>query len=86
MEIPPTDSLSPEAGDMGCWFKEKLCCVLSRSVVSHSLRLHRLYSSPGSSVLEILQARMLEWGTISFLQRIFPPQVSCFEGGAIFTV
>ena len=32
-----------------------------RSVVSDSFRPHGLYSLPGSSVHEILQARILEW-------------------------
>ena len=38
----------------------------SHSVVSDSLQPHGLYSSPGSSVHRILQARILEWVAISF--------------------
>ena len=38
----------------------------SCSVVSNSLRPHRLYSLPGSSVHGIFQARILEWVPISF--------------------
>ena len=38
----------------------------SCSVVSDSLQPHGLYSSPGSSVHRILQARILEWVAISF--------------------
>ena len=45
-------------------------CVVSRSDVSDSLRPHGfnfpLWSSPGSSVRGILQARILEWVAISF--------------------
>ena len=39
-------------------------CVLSRSVVSDSLRPHDC-SLPGSSVHRIFQARMLEWAPVS---------------------
>ena len=38
------------------------------------------YSPPGSSVRGILQARILEWGAIPFLQGIFPTQVSYIVG------
>ena len=34
------------------------------------------YSSPGSSVLGVLQARIVEWVAISFLQGIFLTQGS----------
>ena len=39
--------------------------VLSHSVVSDSLRTHRI-SPPGSSVHGILQARILEWVAMPF--------------------
>ena len=42
------------------------CCCFSCSVMSDSLRPCGLYSSPGSSVHGILQARILEWVAISF--------------------
>ena len=49
----------------------------------------RDYSLPGSSVLGILQARILEWVAISFSRRSFRPrdqsQVSCIAGRC-FTV
>ena len=35
--------------------------VLSHSVVSNSVRPHELYSPPDSSVLRIVQARILAW-------------------------
>ena len=38
----------------------------SRQVVSDSLHPHGLYSLPGSSVLGILQAKILEWVAILF--------------------
>ena len=54
----------------------KNMCV-SHSVVSNSLRLHRLYPTPpSSSVHGILQARILEWVAIPLLQWIFPTQGS----------
>ena len=37
-----------------------------------TLRPHRLYSLPGSSVHGILQVRMLEWVAIFFSRGIFP--------------
>ena len=40
--------------------------MLACSVASNSLRPHRLYSSPGSSVHGIFQAIILEWVAISF--------------------
>ena len=47
---------------------EEPACV-SRSVVSDSLQPHGLYNPPGSSVLGILQARILEWVAIPFSRR-----------------
>ena len=41
-----------------------VCVCVRRSVVSYS-------AMPGSSVHGILQARVLEWVAIFFLQRIF---------------
>ena len=43
-----------------------LMLLFSCSVMSNSLWPHELYSPPGSSVLEIFQARILEWIAISF--------------------
>ena len=40
--------------------------VSSCLVMSDTLQPHGLYSPPGSSVHGIFQARILEWGTISF--------------------
>ena len=55
-------------------------CV-SRSVMSNSLWPHGLYSLPGSSVHGIFQARILEWGAISFSRGFSRPRdwtwVSC---------
>ena len=52
------------------------------SVMSDSLRLHGLYL-PGSSVLGIFQARILEWVAISFSRRSSRPRdgtrVSCIS-------
>ena len=48
------------------WVSPFRCPGLSHSVVSDSLRPHRLYSPPGSSVHGILQGRILEWVAISF--------------------
>ena len=46
-------------------------------------------SLPGSSVLEILQARLLEWVAISFSRGSSPPRdqngVSCIAGGFFTT-
>ena len=47
------------------------------------------YNPPGSSVHELLQARILEWADIPFSRRSFWPrdktQVSCIAGG-FFTI
>ena len=70
--------------------KDKCCvclcvyvCVCSCLVVSDSLQLH------GSSVHGILQARILEWGAISFSRKSSQPrdwiQVSCIAG-IFFTI
>ena len=60
----------------------------SRSIVSDSLQPHRLYSSPGSSVRWVLQARILEWVAFPFSRGSSQPrdqtQVSCIAGG-LFT-
>ena len=50
-----------------------IMCVLSRSVVSDSLRPLD-YSLPGSSVNGILWARILEWVVISFSRASSPPR------------
>ena len=58
VEIPPTDLLSPEIGRHGLLGEgETAVCLVAQSCPT---RVHGLYSSPGSSVLEILQARTLE--------------------------
>ena len=61
----------------------------SHSVVSNSLRPHRLYSLPGSSVHGILQTRILEWVAIPFSRGSSQPrdwtQISHIAGG-FFTV
>ena len=52
---------------------KKICVVLSRSVMSNSLQHHGL-CSPGSSVHEILQARILKWVAILFSRRSSQPR------------
>ena len=48
-------------------------CVSERHlVVSDSLQPHGLYSMPGSSVHEILQARTRKWGAIPFSRGVLP--------------
>ena len=49
-------------------------CVLSRSVMSSSLRPHGLYSPPGSSVHGIFQARILEWVAIPYSRKLSQPR------------
>ena len=49
-------------------------CVWSHSVVSDSLRPYGLCSLPGSSTHGIFQARVLEWGAISFSRGSSPPR------------
>ena len=44
--------------------KRVLLLLFSHSVVSYSLKRHGLYSPLGSSVLQILQAEILEWVAI----------------------
>ena len=65
------------------------CPTLSHSVVSDSLRPHGLYSSPGSSVHGILQARILEWVAMPSSRGSSQPrdqtQVSRIAGG-FFTI
>ena len=62
----------------------KLVCLylLSQSAVSDSLQPHG-HSLPGSSVHEILQARILEWVAISFSRGSFQSRnqthVSCIS-------
>ena len=72
------------------WSKTSLIismCVLSRSVMSDSCNPIDC-SLPGSSICGILQARILEWGAISFSRGSSPPRnwtwVSCIAGG-LFT-
>ena len=55
--------------------KPLISMCVRRSVVSDSL-LPMDCSSPGSSVLGILQARILEWEAIPFSRGIFPTQGS----------
>ena len=56
-------------------------CVLSRSVVSNSLRPHGLQPAPGSSVHGIFQARILAWVATSYSRGSSfprdPTRVSC---------
>ena len=63
-------------------------CV-SHSVMSTSSLPHGLYSSPGSSVHGIIQAKILEWVAIPFSRGSFWPkdrtQVSCVAG-RFFTI
>ena len=78
-------------------FPAVLCCLkwkwkcesVSHSVVSNSLWPHWLYSLPGSSVHEILQAIILEWVAIPFSRGSSWPRdrthVSCTAGG-FFTI
>ena len=49
-----------------CHLSHCCCCCWVTSVMSDSVRLHRWSSPPGSSFPGILQARILEWVTISF--------------------
>ena len=62
---------------------------VSCSVIPDSLQLHGPYSPPGSSVLGILQARILEWVAISFSGGSSRPRdrtcVSCIAG-RFFTI
>ena len=55
--------------------------------MSNSLPALGLYSLPGSSVLGILQARILEWVAISFSRESSPPRdrtgASCTAGGCL---
>ena len=61
--------------------------MLSRSVMSDSLRPHELwpmnYSLPGSSAHRIFQARILEWGAISHFRGPSQPRdrtcISCIS-------
>ena len=50
-------------------------CVLSRSIVSESLRPHKDCSPPGSSVQGIFQARILEWAAISSPGDLHNPRI-----------
>ena len=50
------------------------CFVVSHSVTSDSMQLHRLYSPPASSVHGILQARILEWVAMPSSRGSFPPR------------
>ena len=63
--------------------------ILSGSVLSNSLQSFLDSSLPGSSVHGILQARILEWVSISFSRVSFQPrdqtQVSCIAGGFFTT-
>ena len=61
------------------------CAVLSRSVMSNSLRLHGLYVACQAPLfMEILQARILEWVAIPSCRGSSQPrngiQVSCIAG------
>ena len=48
---------------------------VSHSVLSDSLQPHGLYSSPGSSVHGILQARILEWVAIPISRDLPNPRI-----------
>ena len=60
------------------------CVCVNHSVMSYSLLPHGLYPPPGSSVHEILQARILEWIAIFFSRGSSwsrdRTQVSCIAG------
>ena len=66
--------------------------IVSLSVMSNSLEPHGLYSPLGSSVLGILQARILEWVVIPFSRGSSQPRVwtciSCVSctAGRFFTI
>ena len=45
-------------------------------VMSSALRPHGLYSLPGSSIHEILQARILEWVSIPFSRDLPNPGIN----------
>ena len=60
-----------------------MCCVLSRSVVSDSLRPHGVQAQAPLS-MQILQARILEWVAMPSSRGSSQPkdqtQVSCIAG------
>ena len=63
--------------------------VKSHSVVSDSLRPHRLFSWPGSSIHGIFQARVLEWVAISFSRGSSSPRERTWVShiaGRLFTI
>ena len=62
--------------DKGTWCLQLMVelCVLSRSVMSNSLRPHGLYSLSGSTVWEIFQARTLEQVGTPFSRGSFQPR------------
>ena len=70
-------------------FKRYQVLSVSLSVMSNSLWLHGLYSTPGFSIHRILQARILEWIAIPFSRGSSWPvdqtQLSCIAG-RFFTV
>ena len=92
------DGSSKITADLDCIHEIKRCLILGRktltnlkwsevkrshSVVSDSLRLHGC-SLPGSSILGIFQASVLEWSAISFSRGSSQPmdwtQDSCIVG------
>ena len=93
--VPPSWMSSSVLPKILCGSKEVKKWKWSRSVVSDSLRPHRVTQSsptlhpmdcslPGSSIGGILQARVLEWVAVSFSRRSSQPrdrtQVSCIAG------
>ena len=70
----PWDSPGKNSG-VGCHFLLQCLKVKSESEVAQScptLRDPMDYSLPGSSVHGIFQARVLEWGAITFSERLLP--------------
>ena len=65
------------------WSGVPLPSLISRSVMSNSLRPHGLYSLQVSSVYGILQARILEQVAISFSR--VQPYCSSFPGGLCYS-
>ena len=68
--IPSLDSF--QAPSEAAALHSFLCMLVAQSCLCDFLDC----SSPGSSVHRVLQARILEWVAISFLQGIFPTQGS----------
>ena len=63
--IPGIERSNTQSPNQKLSLADNYACALSCSVISDFLQPHGLYSSPGSSVHGILQARVLEWTAIS---------------------